>query len=238
MISVKPFCIITSMRQYFPIPRLTEAEIQRFRGFINTAPSQGPKGTCHEWTGDTTDGYGRIRFHNRSYRAHRIAKFLATGTDPGSLMVCHHCDNPSCCRAEHLFVGTNGDNMRDARAKGRGPASWYVERSAAERQESNRKNRRKWTQFYIQNRRCTSCGTPLSISELRRRCIKCAGPPRPLRNVTPRSPGRASTVPAPSSFWGPIHEFIIVERKVFHRSLQELGTLMGVSRERIRQLQY
>ena len=37
---------------------------------------------------------------------------------PG-MKACHHCDNPLCYEPEHLFEGTQVDNMRDAAAKGR-----------------------------------------------------------------------------------------------------------------------
>jgi hypothetical protein len=43
---------------------------------------------------------------------------VASGID-----VCHACDNPSCCRPDHLFLGTRSDNMQDMHAKGRYPAS-------------------------------------------------------------------------------------------------------------------
>jgi hypothetical protein len=35
------------------------------------------------------------------------------------MIICHHCDNPPCCDIDHLFLGTNADNMADKIAKGR-----------------------------------------------------------------------------------------------------------------------
>ena len=32
---------------------------------------------------------------------------------------CHHCDNPGCIRPDHLFLGTQKDNLQDMRDKGR-----------------------------------------------------------------------------------------------------------------------
>jgi DNA invertase Pin-like site-specific DNA recombinase len=34
-------------------------------------------------------------------------------------MVLHRCDNPACFNPEHLFIGTQFDNMGDAKKKGR-----------------------------------------------------------------------------------------------------------------------
>lgn len=51
--------------------------------------------------------------------AHRFSYELATGEDITGLFVLHSCDNPPCCNPAHLRVGTQKDNMADARAKGR-----------------------------------------------------------------------------------------------------------------------
>jgi hypothetical protein len=32
---------------------------------------------------------------------------------PDGLWVLHTCDNPSCCRLDHLYLGSNAENVRD-----------------------------------------------------------------------------------------------------------------------------
>lgn len=72
---------------------------------------------CWLWAGSLVKGYGV--FTGRRYLAHRVAYRLHFGIDPGPLFVCHHCDNPRCCRPDHLFLGTNQDNQRDCSRKAR-----------------------------------------------------------------------------------------------------------------------
>lgn len=77
---------------------------------------------CWLWTaGKTPQGYGVFGLSGRRETAHRIAYYLAYGPFLRTLHVCHHCDTPACCKPQHLFLGTNSDNRRDAFLKGRVP---------------------------------------------------------------------------------------------------------------------
>ncbi len=65
-------------------------------------------------------GYGqRICREGERLAAHRFAWVATHGTIPDDLFVLHRCDNPSCVRPDHLFLGTTSDNIRDKFAKGR-----------------------------------------------------------------------------------------------------------------------
>ncbi len=77
---------------------------------------------CWVWTGGNNGRYGVIGTGGRKGHqiyAHRASWYLAHGYLSPSLNVCHHCDNPPCVRPDHLFLGTDVDNMRDCKAKGR-----------------------------------------------------------------------------------------------------------------------
>jgi hypothetical protein len=76
---------------------------------------------CIEWMGTRHQrGYGVLRKEGRHVLAHREAYEQAYGLIEDGLSVLHHCDNPPCVNPEHLFLGTQADNMRDMRSKGRG----------------------------------------------------------------------------------------------------------------------
>lgn len=82
---------------------------------------------CWLWRGATNNrGYGVVRWNGSARLAHRVAWLVANGAEPDGL-VCHRCDTPLCVRPDHLFVGTQTDNMRDAAAKGRA-GGWSRER--------------------------------------------------------------------------------------------------------------
>lgn len=77
-------------------------------------------GECWVWTGAKSKGYGIFCALGRTaVRAHRVSWWLEHGALP-TAHVLHKCDNPSCVRPAHLFLGTDLDNARDRAAKRRG----------------------------------------------------------------------------------------------------------------------
>lgn len=75
---------------------------------------------CWTWRASKSNqGYGYVRVNGKTYKAHRIAYEIAYGRPPDDLLVCHYCDNPSCVRPDHLWIGTNRDNTLDRHRKGR-----------------------------------------------------------------------------------------------------------------------
>ena len=80
---------------------------------------------CWNWNeGKRRRGYGRFSIQvgpnkDKGFVSSRVAYFLAYGECPEDMVVCHSCDNPSCCNPKHLFLGTNKDNTQDMLKKGR-----------------------------------------------------------------------------------------------------------------------
>ena len=76
---------------------------------------------CWEWTAARCRfGYGRFTVDGRDVAAHRYSWESYNGKIPDGLLVLHHCDNPGCVNPNHLFLGTQQDNVDDMMAKGRG----------------------------------------------------------------------------------------------------------------------
>lgn len=83
---------------------------------------------CWEWTSWKTNGYGRFHYKGKKIRAHRMAWFLTYGDWVDSdTHVLHKCDNPLCVNPDHLFLGTNDDNIADKIQKGRSGFKLTVE---------------------------------------------------------------------------------------------------------------
>ncbi len=96
------------------MPRTSEK--QRFLAKVKRVESG-----CHEWQTETNrGGYGKIWFRGKpSVPAHRVAYTLFVSPIPEGRHVLHRCDNRKCVNPEHLFLGSNRDNVSDMDGKGR-----------------------------------------------------------------------------------------------------------------------
>lgn len=79
---------------------------------------------CVEWQRfKNPAGYGQVNVGKRKLMlAHRAAYMVVNGPIPDGLCVLHKCDNPACINVEHLFLGTQLENIADMKAKGRANA--------------------------------------------------------------------------------------------------------------------
>jgi hypothetical protein len=99
---------------------LTARERQRFWDEIFWNKVVKDEAGCWPWTGHiASHGYGIFHHDGSRIGAHRKAFELANGPIPDGINVCHKCDNPRCVRPDHLFLGTQKDNIADMIAKGR-----------------------------------------------------------------------------------------------------------------------
>ena len=75
--------------------------------------------SCWTWLGAHARGYGNIKVDGKTQRTTRVSYMVHIGAIPEGQHVLHHCDNPSCVNPYHLFLGTQKDNIKDMKQKGR-----------------------------------------------------------------------------------------------------------------------
>jgi len=83
---------------------------------------KGTNDECWEWTGfKDKDGYGKLRTGKTNTAAHRISYRLHYGKIDSGMLVLHKCNNTSCVNPDHLYQGTQVDNMAGRKLAGNQP---------------------------------------------------------------------------------------------------------------------
>ena len=133
--------------------QIKQSDMERFWGRVEIPKDRN---WCWIWVGgESEDGYGAINVCGKTMHPSRFSYILHNGWEipPSHVFVCHSCDVGKCVNPDHLWLGTQADNLRDMWKKGRGYShGWFVTHcpSGHEYTEEN-------TRIYRGRRHCRQC---------------------------------------------------------------------------------
>ena len=97
-----------------------EEKFKRLKDSFNKLVTRNNIG-CWDWKASLRKGYGRLNYQSKdkTIPAHVASWMIYRGKIPKGMCVLHKCDNRSCTNPDHLFLGTNYENVRDMVYKNR-----------------------------------------------------------------------------------------------------------------------
>ena len=114
--------------------KLDKKTLDRFWSKVDK--TSNPNG-CWEFSITEKAGYGCFSIKGKKYKAHRISYKLYYGKIPNGLNILHHCDNKKCINPDHLFAGTQQDNIKDMVNKNRHAKGKYLSKKIKERKRKH-----------------------------------------------------------------------------------------------------
>jgi hypothetical protein len=128
-----------------------------------------PNSGCFLWmAAQHRQGYGNFHHDGKCLLAHRVSWELYRGEIPHGMKVLHKCDNEPCVNPDHLFLGTQSDNMFDCGRKGRSNKAGSINGHAKLTEEDVRIIRAAKPSYGSRQRLAKRFGvTPANISQLR-----------------------------------------------------------------------
>ena len=132
-------------------------EIEKARFWVKAEDT----GTCWVWKRSIKrHGYGVFGHKGKTITAHRASYELLNGEIPKGLYVLHTCDNPACINPDHLWVGSQKDNMKDRVKKGHFKLGKYSKFKGVKfRTDIKRDTSKKWGAYVTVNKKLINLGS-------------------------------------------------------------------------------
>lgn len=91
------------------------------REYLERSIARRPDG-CWLWQrAKQKRGYGVLEVNGKAMQAHRFSYRELVGAIPAGMFVLHRCDVALCVNPEHLYLGTDKENLDDQYTRARRP---------------------------------------------------------------------------------------------------------------------